>query len=349
MGGRGIFGNALSFVGIMRELDLGEIQRQLATSVRVLVTGTDPALAQQLAESVFGSGGMRSWSVALAGLDEAASGAEDQPDLVLLAVQRGEDPLTSVERARARARATPVPIVAVVLGPTADTVEQPADAPPRFELVAGSLDDPTGLARAVASAALDLVPDLALALGRRFPSLRPTVAERLIGETSRANGQFALVSSLPANLPLIGGFIGGAADMVVLTKNQGLLVYKLAGLHGRNLEDHVALAAEIAPVVGGAFFWRSVARTLIGLLPGIVGGLPKAAVAYAGTYAVGQMARYYYSTGRRPPPELIDRFQAEGARLAAEALKRLKEWRKTGDTRSEGDAGRPGRGDGEKE
>src|SRR3712207_6138053 len=98
LGGRGIFGNALSFVQIMRELDLADIQRQLAASVRVLVTGPNPDQARQVAESVFGAGGLRSWSVALAGLDEvAAGGADDQPDLVLLAVSPGEDPLSSVE------------------------------------------------------------------------------------------------------------------------------------------------------------------------------------------------------------------------------------------------------------
>lgn len=318
--GRGLAGGALTFLQVMRELDLREIQRRLAAPIRILVTGPDQAAARRLAEALFGNDGLASWSVAVTSLDAAATGpADDQPDLVLLAVSRPDEALEAVRRLRARVREPAVPIVAVGSRPAGPG----ADAPPDYRYVGAS--DPGGLARAVAGAALDLVPDLALPLGRRVPGFRLAVSERLIRDASRANGQFALVSSLPANLPFVGGLVGDMADIIVLTKNQGLLVYKLAGLHGRDLEQRAALALEIAPVIGGAFFWRSVARSLLGLLPGVVGGLPKAAVAYAGTYVVGQMARYYYATGRRPSPELIARFQADGARLATGVLDRLRE------------------------
>ena len=323
--GRGLFGGALTFVQVMRELDLGEIERQLGASVRVLVTGPDSALAQRLAEVLFGSEGLRSWSVALASLEDAAARESgDQPDLVLLALPDDADAIDAVRQLRTRQRGTPPATVAVVLGAGGGRQD---DGPPHFRRVEGSLEEPAVLTQAIAAAVLELLPDLALALGRRFPSFRAAVSERLIRDSSRANGQFALVSSLPANLPIVGGVVGDMADMIVLTKNQGVLVYKLAGLHGRDLEQRAALAMEIAPVIGGAFFWRSVARSLLGLLRGVGGGLPKAAVAYAGTYAVGQMARYYYATGRKPPPEVVGRFQAEGARLATEALKRLRDWR----------------------
>lgn len=317
----------MTFLQVMRELDLAAIQRQFAAPIRVLVTGPDPGLNRQLAETLFGSDGPRSWSVALASLDESeASPPGEQPNLVLLAVPGPSDALPAVQRLRARARGVPAPVVAVVRGPAIRSDIAPlADPPPAYRLVASRDDNPAALARTVATAALDLAPDLALPLGRRVLSLRPTVAERLIREASRANGQFALVSSLPANLPFIGGLVGDMADMVVLTKNQALLVYKLAGLHGRDLEQRTALALEIAPVVGGAFFWRSLARALLGLLPGVVGGLPKAVVAYAGTYAVGQIARSYYATGHPPSPELIARFQADGARLASGTLARLRD------------------------
>jgi uncharacterized protein (DUF697 family) len=149
------------------------------------------------------------------------------------------------------------------------------------------------------------------------------VAEHLIRDTSRVNAQFAALSSLPANLPLVGGLVGDMADMLVLTKNQVLLLFKLAGLYGRDLRLGRKLLVEIGPVVGGAFVWRSTARALVGLLPSLLGLVPKTLVAYTGTYVVGQSARYYYRFGHRPPPEIARELRAEAARLAEATLARL--------------------------
>jgi uncharacterized protein (DUF697 family) len=321
---RGVLSGALSFVQVMRELDLGEIQRQFSAPVRILVTGTSAAEATRLAERLFGSAAVASWSVAVASLTDSDPGG-DQPDLVLLVVQPSEDAIALLSQYRAQPRRPAAPVLGIVVGGQLPPAMREARIP-AFQAVVAESGDLHQLDQLVVPAALDLVPELSLALGRRFPAFRPYVAERLIRETSRANAQFALLSSVPANLPLVGGVASGAADLALLTKNQAVLVYKLAGLFGRNLGDRVSLAVEIAPVVGGAFLWRSVARALLGMLPTIVGGLPKAAVAYAGTYAVGHMARYYYSTGRRPPPELVRRFQADGARLANELASRLRSW-----------------------
>jgi uncharacterized protein (DUF697 family) len=163
-----------------------------------------------------------------------------------------------------------------------------------------------------------------LSAGRRHPLLREPIADHLIRDTARVNAQFAAISSLPANLPLIGGLVGDMADVLVLTKNQVLLLFKLAGLYGRDLALGRQLIVEILPIVGGAFFWRTTARALVGLLPSLLGLLPKTLVAYTGTYVVGQMAHYYYRYGDRPPPELVRELRAEGARLARETLARFK-------------------------
>jgi uncharacterized protein (DUF697 family) len=154
--------------------------------------------------------------------------------------------------------------------------------------------------------------------------LREPVAEHLIRDTARVNAQFAAISSLPANLPLVGGLVGDVADVLVLTKNQVLLLFKLAGLYGRDLELGRRLLIEILPVVGGAFFWRTTARALVGLLPPLLGLLPKTVVAYTGTYVVGQIARYYYHHGHRPPPEIMRELRADGIRLAQATLARFK-------------------------
>jgi uncharacterized protein (DUF697 family) len=83
------------------------------------------------------------------------------------------------------------------------------------------------------------------------------------------------------NIPL------NAADMLVLSKNQALLVYKLALAFGAPA-DFQAQMKEVLPVIGSGFLWRQVARQLVGLIPGF-GIVPKVAVAYAGTYATGKL------------------------------------------------------------
>lgn len=77
---------------------------------------------------------------------------------------------------------------------------------------------------------LQTVPGLRLALAHRFPALRRPISEDLIRETSKVNAQFALMSSLPALVPVLGMFLGGMADILVLTKNQAMLVFKLAAI-----------------------------------------------------------------------------------------------------------------------
>jgi hypothetical protein len=58
-------------------------------------------------------------------------------------------------------------------------------------------------------------------------------------------------------------------------------------------------------------------------LPPLLALLPKTAVAYTGTFVVGQTARYYYRFGHRPPPEIVVELRQEAQRLAEQTLKRL--------------------------
>lgn len=169
---------------------------------------------------------------------------------------------------------------------------------------------------------LRALPNLSLALGRNIPLLRAHVAQQIVTETSRVNAEFALLSSLPATIPIIGTVMAGGADMLVLTKNQVMMLYKLAAVFGRSLESKLTIAAEIAPVVGAAFMWRTVARTLVSLLPGAVAAVPKTMVAFAGTYTIGRAAQFYYASGRRPPEALLQTFRREAARLGKRIVPR---------------------------
>ena len=162
---------------------------------------------------------------------------------------------------------------------------------------------------------LDAVPELRTPLARRIPAARARVADQIIAETCRVNAQFALAANLPANLPFLGSVAGSVADLFVLTKNQVMMVLRLAAIYGRDITPTLDVAAEIAPVIGGGFVWRSAARMVVGLLPTFLAAAPKTAIAYVGTYTAGQAARYYYDQGRKPAKQLLASFSADGARL----------------------------------
>lgn len=164
-------------------------------------------------------------------------------------------------------------------------------------------------------------PDLRLALARHVPAFRPAVVSCLISEAARDNAKIALVSALPGVVPFTGFLLPATAlgDMVLLTKNQVLLLLRIAAAYGKDM-DLRARTRELLPVVGSAFGWRAAARELIGLVPGGVGLLVKGCIAYAGTYSVGKAAAVYYSTGHTlSPPRLrqlyTDAFQDAVARV----------------------------------
>jgi uncharacterized protein (DUF697 family) len=167
------------------------------------------------------------------------------------------------------------------------------------------------VAEDLAPTILRLAPHLALPLGRRLPVFRAPAADHLVRETSRVNAEFALVSGLPSLVPVVGTLTVASADMIVLTKNQVMLLLKLAVLNRRSIDNRLQVLSEILPIVGAGFFWRSAARTLITFLPGPLGVLPRGAVAYVGTFVAGKAAEHYYQWGRRPSPDVLDRFQRD--------------------------------------
>ena len=170
----------------------------------------------------------------------------------------------------------------------------------------GSLTlDAERLTRGESALAVELVriaqdnPDLRLSLARHIPAFRPAVVTLLINDACRDNARIALISALPGVLPFTDFLLPATAlgDLVLLTKNQGLLLLSIAAAYGREV-DLRARTRELLPVVGSAFGWRAAARELLGLVPGGIGLVIRGAVAYAGTYTVGRAAALYYSTGQ---------------------------------------------------
>ena len=137
-----------------------------------------------------------------------------------------------------------------------------------------------------------------IALAAKFPAFRVPVANMLSHERAVENARTAAISALPGVIPLTDWLLPAAAagDIYVLTNNQILLLLEVATCYGRS-PDAKARIKELLPVIGSAFGWRAVARELLGVVPGGVGGAGKAVVAYAGTYSIGRAASYYYSGG----------------------------------------------------
>jgi uncharacterized protein (DUF697 family) len=163
------------------------------------------------------------------------------------------------------------------------------------KVIYGSANDNQSLQKEFIPAMLELLPQLHIALGRQFPLFRVTIAHQLINETCFSNAAYSISTGLAEIVPVLDLPLN-LTDLVVLTKSQAFLAYKLGLLVGFSTrwQDYVT---EFGGVIGGGFVWRQAARSLIGLVPGW-GIIPKVAVAYSGTYVVGHAILGWYLSGR---------------------------------------------------
>jgi len=139
--------------------------------------------------------------------------------------------------------------------------------------------------------------DIALALARQFPAFRAPFVEKAIHAVARENALFAIATALPDIVPslielpwVFGEF---ASDTVFLTGNQIRMAFLIAAAYGKDVGFGDQKGA-ILSIAAGAFGWRALARELVGKIPLGGGLIPKGAIAYAGTYAVGKSLELYY-------------------------------------------------------
>jgi uncharacterized protein (DUF697 family) len=186
-------------------------------------------------------------------------------------------------------------------------------------VVVPALDQPS--LEAIAKMLLAAVPgDLRLALGRQFHALRPTVFANLIDETARANAAYAFTTGIAEIVPVLS-IPMNIGDVVVLTKNQLVMSYKIALVAGKSGSPH-KLIGEIFGVLGGGLLFRQIARQLVGLIP-VAGIVSKVAVAYGGTWAIGQAIILWAEFGQEVTAESVRAYYDEGlarGRQAARAL-----------------------------
>ena len=144
----------------------------------------------------------------------------------------------------------------------------------------------------------------ALALARRAPIFRNTVAGFLIARTARSNAEMVLLANATAGIPFLSAFFDSGADFVVLTKNQFELSHRLAGVYGQKRDSRVEVYLEVAPIIAAAFAWKAISSRATKKIPPILNMLPKAAIAYAATILVGRAAQVYYASGRQAPAQV---------------------------------------------
>ena len=283
----GALGAMRTMMDVLREVSLDDLREQAEKTPRLIVVAPDAEAARHLGHALTGPEGQS--ATIFRGVGEPI-GSMGYVDAAVVWDPQRTGAASRVSEAM-RYESPPVPIV-------------------RFE--GSGPEDGEAIAR-VRADILKRNAERAPAFGRALPAFRAAAAKHVIDETSAANAQFSLVSNIPTLLPIVGNIAAAGADFIVLTKNQVMMLYKLAAVHGRDLRDQRGILQEVLPVVGAGLIWRTVARQATTWLPFAAGTIPKLAIAYMGTMAVGRAADFYYRTGLKPTRAQMNQFMQQAA------------------------------------
>ena len=136
--------------------------------------------------------------------------------------------------------------------------------------------DAAALPQKLASWLVRAVGEKCVALAAAFPVCRQAVVDGLALRCALENAALGAVSLVPGS------------DFPLMTTNQAKLAVQMSSCYGASLSPR--RAAELAGVVGAGAMYRSCARSVAGLLPGI-GNLLKAGIAFGGTMATARGVR----------------------------------------------------------
>lgn len=291
---------------VMKDVDLRAIRESVDARFDFWFVSDDVALARELGALVSpgDAEAIHPWIATLAPSD-AKPGAVTPTVAVL--VSRHADLSSGLARVRGDMAAHRVPVVAVIVGDRSGT----ADVPRQDEaarVAVPRLDEVTRPAIADVILA-DMPLDLRMAVARQLPVLRIPVMNAVIDDTARANASFALTTGLAEAIPVLTAPLN-IGDMIILTKNQLLMSYRIALMSGRDGEPR-SLMAEIVGVLGGGLLFRQAARQLVGLIP-VLGLLPKIAIAYGGTWAIGKAMLLWATEGREVTVDVVRGYSQEG-------------------------------------
>lgn len=166
-----------------------------------------------------------------------------------------------------------------------------------------------------------------IAVGRRLPALRETVAAKLTRDAANNALKIALASAVVDHIPVVGlvlGAFASAGDMVAITGIQMMLLLHIEATYGR--DPDVQRMWQLLPVLGGGFGWRMLARELSGFIP-VAGIGIKGAIAYAGTIVVGEGVTFLHERGKHmssmQASAIYDRTKNEALKLARDFAARF--------------------------
>jgi uncharacterized protein (DUF697 family) len=134
----------------------------------------------------------------------------------------------------------------------------------------------------IAERVADRADETAHHLAARVPALRPAVSDAIVKRFARQNGVLGVAIFIPG------------ADFPVLTLNQIRMVLRIATAYGEELDKERAF--EVLSVIAAGLGFRTVARHVVGLVPGL-GWAVKGGIAYGATVAVGEAASAYFAAG----------------------------------------------------
>lgn len=291
---------------LLREIDLESIRREAERPFQVLVCAQDTADAEQLAALLSGSSPRHPWVLAVEPEQALRRARSGLVDVALLRTPTVRFP-PALAGARAALIAAGVPTVTVldVAGGPMDLIAREGEA--ARVLLSGAKGEEALFGTVMAAVA----PIARVSLARQLPPLRRAAFDELTEETARANAVYALTMGLAEAVPLIGAPLN-LADIVVLTKNQLVMSYRIALAAGKQGAAR-DLVGELVSVIGGGFLFRQVGRQLVGLMP-VIGVVPKVAVAYAGTLAIARAVVAWSSEGHRLGPAALKRVYADAWR-----------------------------------
>jgi uncharacterized protein (DUF697 family) len=301
---------------ILKEVDLEAIRREAERQVHVLVIGETTADADELAVRLAdGQADPTPWLTSIdasLGARTPAAGpgrAEavlDGPDMVVAILRDGAQS-AEMKAARQAWAARRVRLLTVTVGGSEETgtVRTQGD---NARLAIDRLDD-EGFLCVVDGLFAITDADRRVALARQFPTVRQKVFNALIEETARANAGYSFSTGLAEIVPLLD-IPMNIGDMLVLTKNQLMMSYRIALAAGKTGQPR-ELIGEIVGVLGGGLLFRQLARQLVGLLP-VIGLVPKVAVAYGGTWAIGRGAAAWATGGGRLTTARLRQLSEEG-------------------------------------
>lgn len=195
------------------------------------------------------------------------------------------------------------------------------------KVAAMAATDRASVLRALTPAVLRLFRGQEVRVARRLPMFREAVCRKLIDETCLTNATYSLGSGLAEIIPALDVPLN-VGDMVVLTKNQAIMAYKLALAMGLESDWRKTLP-ELAAVVGGGFVWRQIGRGLVGLIP-VWGIIPKVGVAYAGTFVTGQAVYQWCVHGEKFNQAALNKLYGEALERGKQLGRSLLERRKRG-------------------